>query len=151
MIESNQFSVLPAKGTLTLFPNWNVVDCQLDDSESGELKAGDPVVVVDAAGSVIKVKKAAADDKILGCVPYSVKTDKYVAGEMVRVAMDYCCLVMEASAAIASGIEVQIDPATGKVAPQTGTNTVLGDALGKASADGDLIPVMIKVALKESE
>ena len=147
-IVSNQFSVLPAKGTLTLFPNVNLVDCEIDASESGTIKAGDPVVIVDAGGSVIKVKKAAIDDKILGCVPYSIKVDEYEAGDMVRVAMDYCCLMMEASAAIASGIEVQINPATGKVAPQAGTNTCLGDALGKAAADGDLIPVMIKVALK---
>lgn len=147
-IVSNQFSVLPQKGTLTLFPNVNLVDCQVDVSEAGTLKAGDPVVIVDAAGSVIKVKKAAADDKFLGCIPYSVKGNEYVAHEMVRVAMDYVCMVMEASAAITSGIEVEIDPATGKVAPQTATNTVVGDALGKAAGDGDLIPVIIKVQLK---
>jgi len=147
-IVSNQFGIHPLKGTLTLFPNVNLVDCQVDVSEVGTILAGDPVVIVDAAGATIKVKKAAISDKFLGCVPYSVKGNEYVAGEMVRVALDYCCLQMEASAAVAAGIEVQIDPATGKVAPQAGTNTVIGDALGKAAADGDLIPVMIKVALK---
>jgi len=147
-IVSNQFSIHPLKGTLTLFPNVNLVDCQVDATEAGTIVAGDPLVIVDTAGSVIKVKKAAISDKFLGCVPYSVKGNEYVAQDMIRVAMDYCCLQMEASAAIGAGIEVQLDPATGKVAPQTGTNTVIGDALGKAAADGDLIPVMIKVALK---
>jgi len=147
-IVSNQFSILPQKGTLSLFPNVNLVDCQVDTSESGTIKAGDPLVIVDVAGAVIKVKKAAATDKFLGCVPYSVKGNEYVAEDMIRVAMDYCCLQMEASAAIAAGIEVEINPTTGKVAPQSGTNTVIGDALGKAAADGDLIPVMIKVSLK---
>ena len=147
-IVSNQFGIHPLKGTLTLFPNVNLVDCQVDASEAGTLVPGDAVVIVDAAGSVIKVKKAAADDKFLGCVPYSVKGNEYVAGDMVRVAMDYCCMQMEASAAITSGIEVEYDPATGKVAPQTATNTVVGDALGKAAGDGDLIPVLIKIALK---
>lgn len=144
-IDLNQFGILPKKATLTLFPNTNLVDCQV---ESGSLVAGDPVQIVDVAGSVIKVKKATgADSKILGCVPYSVKGNAYAVNEMVRVAMDYCAMQMEASAAVSSGVDVQIDPSTGKVAPQTGTNTTLGEALGKATATGDLIPVMIKVAM----
>lgn len=142
-IDLNQFGILPKKGTLTLFPNVNLIDCQLS---TGTLVAGDPVEIVDVAGSVLKVKKATAlTSKLLGCVPYSVKQNAYVVDDMVRVAFDYCAMQMEASAAISSGAAVQIDPSTGKVAPQTSTNTTVGEALGKAAADGDLIPVLIKV------
>ena len=148
-IESNQFSVLPLKGTLTLFPNVNVIDGQVDSSESGTIAAGDPLVIVDVAGAVIKFAKATdLSEKPFGVVPYSVKGNEYVAEDMVRVASDYCCMQMEASAAIAAGADVQLDPATGLVATHTGTNTVIGEALGKALAAGDLIPVMIKVQPK---
>ena len=145
-IQSNQFGILPKKGTLTLFPNLNLIDCQV---ESGTLVVGDAVEIVDVATSgVIKVKKATAlTSKFLGCVPYSVKQNDYVVDDMVRVAMDYCAMQMEASAAIGAGANVQFDPATGKVAPQASTNTTIGESLGKAAADGDLVVVMIKVAI----
>ena len=142
-IDLNQFSILPTKGTLTLFPNTNLVDCKV---QSGTLAVGDPVEIVDVAGSVLQVKKATAlTSKFLGCVPYSVKGNEYATESMVRIAMDYCCMQMEASAAVPAGAAVQIDPATGKVAPQSSTNTTIGEAFAKAAGDGDLIPVMIKI------
>ena len=145
MLESNQFDLKPTKGALTLFPNVNVIDCQLADDQAGVLLAGDPLVIEDVAGDVIKVKKAsAASDKIFGCLAYSVKRNEYAAKDFVRVATDYCAMVCEASAAIAAGADVEIDPATSKVETAS-SGSVLGMALNKAGADGDLIPVLFKI------
>ena len=49
---------------------------------------------------------------------------------------------MEASAAIARGATLEIEPSGEKVVTRT-TGTVIGRALDKASADGDLIRVLI--------
>ncbi len=51
---------------------------------------------------------------------------------------------MEAGAAISAGSNVEIVASVDKVITSAGTNTVIGIAMNKAIADGDLIEVKIK-------
>lgn len=141
---SNQFNITPEKGMLTLLPNTNVANCKVDVNETATLVPGDPVVLKDVSGTIIIVEKAAAlTDDVFGFVAKSIKQTEYVAEDMVQIAFADCCMKMEASAAIARGANVQIDPSTSKVATKAATNTVVGKALEKAAADEDLINVLI--------
>jgi hypothetical protein len=54
-------------------------------------------------------------------------------------------MFMEASAAIARGADLEIVPTGVKVVTKT-TGTSIGRALDKATADGDLIRVLIKTS-----
>ena len=141
---SNQFNVTAEKGMLTLLPNSNVFNCKIDENESATLVPGDPVKIKDVAGPQIVVEKAAAaTDAILGFVCRSIKQSEYVAEDTVQVAFENCVMVMEADAAIARGAVLEVDPSTSKVDTHGGTNRIVGYALDKAAADGDLIRVLI--------
>jgi hypothetical protein len=141
----NQFQKTVEKGKTTLLLNSNIISGIIDATETATLVAGDPVKIYNTTGSVIKfVKATAATDDIFGFIPFEVKQNEFVAGDPINVAFNDCVMVMEASAAIARGVAVQIDPSTSKVATKTGTNTAIGYTLDKAAADTDLIRVLIK-------
>tara|TARA_R110000744_G_scaffold41567_1_gene93962 strand:+ start:761 stop:1201 length:441 start_codon:yes stop_codon:yes gene_type:complete len=143
--ELNQFRMTAEKGQLTLDQNWATLNAQVSTNEAGTLAHGQAVLIEDAAGAQIPVIKAtAADDAIFGFVTYNVRTDAYVAEENVKIAKRGDVMRMEASAAIARGASVEVVIAGNKVATQT-TGTVVGTALDKAAADGDLIRVLIEV------
>jgi hypothetical protein len=141
----NQFAQTAEKGQLTLDPNWATLNCQVDSGEAGTLLQAQPVVGVDVAGAQIPVEAIAAiTDPIFGFIPYSVKTNEYVALDQVKIAKDGDIMHMEASAAIARFAELEVVIAGVKVATQA-TGTTIGVALDKAAADGDLIRVLITV------
>ncbi len=145
-MEANQFKQISAKGKLTLLPDINVISVQIDKDQVGEVVAGDAVKIKDVPsdGQVIVEKATAGTDDIFGLVCLSVRKDTYKASEFVKVALDDCAMVMEASGAIAGGAKVAIDPATGKVA-EAGVGGSIGRALHKVAADGDLVTVLIKI------
>lgn len=144
---SNQFAISNEKGSLTLLQNNNVFDGLVSASEAGTLAPGAGLVITDVAGKKTRFELAtAATDEIFGFVPFDIRVSSYVANDAVKAASNDCVMIMEASAAFASGAKLQFDPATLKVATQTGSNTIIGIALEKSAADGDLIPVFIKTA-----
>lgn len=144
MAELNQFEQSQVKGILDLGFNANVLTAQVKSSSVNTLVGGSVVVLQDEAGKVMTVDKAAAiTNDILGVVLYEVKKSSFVANDFVRVAFANSVVVMEASAAIAKGASVEAVLAGDKVATQA-TGTTIGRALDKASADGDLIRVLIK-------
>lgn len=144
-LTSNQFQRSNIKGRLDEILNINQFRCIVASTETATLIPGDPVKIKDVAGSLIVVEKATAlTDDIFGFVTYSVDINEYVAGDILQVASCDCVMVMEASAAIARGVAVQVDYSTGKIATKTGTNTAIGIALEKASGDTSLIKVWIK-------
>jgi hypothetical protein len=141
---SNQFNLSNEKGSLTLANIDNVYNCKVDASESATLVPGDPVKIKDIAGSLITIEKAdAATDNILGFVARSFKKTEYVALDGIQIASNLCVMNMEASAAIAAGADLEISVSTSKVATHAGTGSIIGKALEKAAADGDLIKVLI--------
>ena len=142
---SNQFNITNEKGALTLLENLNVIDAIVAAAETGTLVPGNAVTITDIAGKKTRVQLATAlTDKIFGFIPTDVRTNEFVADEVVRVAFRDTVMVMEASAAIAAGADLQFDPATNKVATAVGANTIIGKALEKATADADLIMVLIQ-------
>lgn len=141
---SNQFKITNEKGSLTLVLNNNVIDALVASDAVSPLTPGMAVSIKDVAGKIRVEEATALSSDIFGFVPYDVIENERNANEAVKVAFNDCVMVMEASAAIASGAELQFDPATKKVATLVSGNTKVGYALGKASADKDLINVLIK-------
>jgi hypothetical protein len=143
----NQTRPTSEKGMLDLAVNWNLFDCRIDPDSVADFSNanGFAIKIVDVAGKSIMIDLATANtDDIFGFVPYEVKTNSYSAGDFIRIASKSAVMKMEASAAIARGASVEIVPTGNKVATQS-TGNVIGRALDKAAADGDLIRVLITV------
>ncbi len=138
----NQFGMSLEKGLLTLSKD-NLFDVKVDDASVATLVNGAAVKITDTTDSQITVNIAtAATDPIFGFVVYESRKNANVAGDLIRIACIGSVMQMEASAAIARGATVQIEPSGEKVVTRT-TGTVIGRALDKAAADGDLIRVLI--------
>lgn len=142
----NQFEQTPVKGLLSEAINDNMFDVRIDPASVATLNGGAPVKIVDVAGENIIVDLAtlAADD-IFGFIPVTAKTNEYTAGDLTRAAINLSVMYMEAGAAIARGADLEILPAGVKVVTNAG-GTSIGRALDKATADGDLIRVLIKTS-----
>lgn len=141
----NQFAQGPVKGQLDPRLNLSTISCEVYASESVALLPGQAVKMVDSAGGVPKVTTCTVDeDDVFGFVNYSIKDSDFGAGDPVEVSIGVGNIMyMEASAAIARNAKVMIVPSGQKVATATSTNTIIGRALDKAAADGDLIRVAI--------
>lgn len=147
MVTSNQFQLAREKGMISpASAAENVYSCRVDASESATLVAGTAVKLKDVAGKGFIVEAAdAISDDIFGFVIYNVKVASYTANDSVNIATDNTVLTMEASAAIAGGANVELLLTGAKVATAaTSGARVVGKALEKAAADGDLIPVLIQ-------
>lgn len=141
----NQFAQTPEKGQLTLDPNWNTLNCVVSANQATPLAPAQAVLIEDATGAAIPVTDiAAVGDAIFGFVTYNTRTDTYNALDSVKIARKGDVMLMEASAAIARGADVEVVIAGNKVATRT-AGTIVGKALDKAAADGDLIRVEITV------
>jgi hypothetical protein len=142
---SNQFNITNIVGALTLLQNNNILSGLVDANESGTLVPGNAVLMKDVASKIPKFELATAKtDDIFGFIPSDIRTSEYVLNEPIKVAFNDCVMLMEASAAIAGGADLQYDPATNKVATRVAPNTTIGKCLDKAAADGDMVRVLIK-------
>ena len=149
-INLNAFALGTAKGVTQFLPTSNVFTCQVYKSLSGTLVAGQPVkLVAGVAGQITVTACAAETDKVFGVIPLRHKVNGYEAGDLVEVTSDYCVVTMEASAATTQGVAVKVaGDAYDQVTPITGgessTAAQIGIALDAATAQGDLIRVLIK-------
>lgn len=140
----NQFKQSVEKGLLDLEPN-ELFSGQIDPASVADFTEANAfaVKITDTAGKVITFDLATANtDDVFGFLPFAVRTNNYSAGSPVGVVSFGGVMHMEASAAIARGALLEIVPTGNKVVTQSG-GTVIGRALDKASADGDLIRVLI--------
>lgn len=144
-ISPNQFSQSPVQGQLDLQFDPSTISCQIDSTSAGDLPAGQAVKIYDSAGGVPKVVEVAADtDDVFGFINYDIKSQSFSAGDKCEVSMGRGnVMYMTASAAIARWAQVMVVVASDKVATATSGKRVIGRALDKASADGDLIRVWI--------
>lgn len=145
--ELNQFSQSPVQGMMGLHPSTSIIECQVGSAEAGTLVAGQCVKIVDDAGGVPKVIAATADDADnLGFIVYNIKNAGFTAGMAVAVAIGYGAVIyLTASAAIARGAKLMVVIASKKVATATGGKAIIGWAMDKAAADGDLIRVNLSM------
>ncbi len=148
-LDINQFTQSAQKGQMTFGVNLNVLTARVYASTvATTLIPGCAVKLVDVAGNTPIIDKAAATDPIFGFIVFDPKkASAAVAGDVVEIAFDNSFMFMEAGAAIAQGAAVEIVAATNKVITSAGINKIVGIAMRKATADTNIIPVMIKTPL----
>lgn len=141
----NQFSQSVVKGLADLRLSPSVISCRVDAAQAVALIAGQCVKLKDVAGGSPVIEAIADDeDKVFGVVLYNIKDSSFSANEAVEVAFDGSVVYMEAGAAIARGADVMPVVTGSKVATAAGNDkAIIGIALDKAAADGDLIRVLI--------
>lgn len=145
---TNQFIQTPEVGYLDLqTAGNNVLSCLVASNVSAALVPGQTVKTVDDFSDIPTVTNALATELAWGVVMLNNRRPNSPASSVCEVARAGTVMFMQASGAIARDANVQYNPATNKVATQTGTsNTILGKALDKAAADGDIIRVIINPA-----
>lgn len=143
-LNQNQFAQSPVQGMVALRAPAKLISCQVDSSEAGSLVAGQFVKLVDSAGGLPKVIAVAANtDVSFGPIAYNIKNATYKAGDTVEVMVGFDDVMwMTASAAIARGALLMPVVAGSKVVTATTAKPIIGWALDKAAADGDLIRVV---------
>lgn len=141
----NQFAQTAEQGFLDLQNGMNnIIECQVASAETGSIVAGEAVKIQDSAGGLPKVLKLTANtDKTLGFAVFNGKDPSLEALDVVSVALNGTVMWMTAGAAIARMAKLEVVYSTKKVITSAGTNPVVGYALDKAAADGDLIRVLI--------
>lgn len=147
---TNQFKQSNVVGVLDLTTNPNpfVMSAKLDPAITGDVIPGEGVILTDlgasdAVGDPIIDQRSADADAIEGIVIFNNKKATMTGGDIVTIAKKHAVIVMEASAAISRGAKVALVLATpGQVVTLT-TEALLGKALDKASAAGDLIRIEV--------
>jgi hypothetical protein len=142
----NQQSQTPIQGQLDMQYNSNVINAVVDTTSGGGLVPGTPVKIVDNAGGVPKVVECAADtDDVIGFIQYAIRNATYAVGDAVPIALvnGGAAMYLAASAAIARGASVMVVISGVKVATATSGKTIVGRALDKAAANGDLIRILM--------
>lgn len=143
-LNPNQFRQTTTKGQVDLQAGVdNIITCLHKDGEATALVAGQTVVQEDVYSAIPTITAALISEVPFGVVVRNIKDQDYPENSRVEVARTGVAIYMEASAAIAAGADVQYDPSTHKIATKASTNGIVGQALDKAGADGDLIRVVI--------
>jgi hypothetical protein len=143
MPTSNQFRLSTEQGVIQN-GNGIVFSARVGSAQASDIVAGQAVKYVDVAGELPSVVSLAANtDKSIGFVVYNAKDAVYKANNRLEIAQAGTVMKMTAGGAIAAGARVEVVYTTTKVITTGGTNPVIGIALEKAAADGDLIYVQI--------
>ncbi len=145
-LNQNQLAQTPVQGMIDLIIGpANVIACQVKSDEATPLIPGQGVMLVDSIDGVPKVTAVGDDDDILfGFVLYNQKDQNFPAGAAVEIAFFRgTVMLMTASAAIARGAQVMVVVSGSKVATATTNKRIAGIALDKATADTQLIRVLI--------
>ena len=142
----NMFSQVPVQGMLDSAPQPSTLPCRVDSSSGGGLVPGQAVKMVDKAGGTPFIVECDVDtNDVFGFLEYNIKNQTFEVGDPCDVAMGRGNIMyMTAGAAIARWAKLEIVVASKKVLTHAGGGQrVIGRALDKAAADGDLIRVWI--------
>lgn len=140
----NQFNQTPQKGDVDLITSTGATLTVRLASGSATVVPGEAVKIVDSTSKVPEVTALTADtDSSFGFVLRNFKDEDREAGENLEIGIAGQVVYLEAGAAIARGAGVEVDASTKKVITSAGTNPIVGTALDKVAADGDLIRVLI--------
>lgn len=141
----NQFKLSTVQGQLDMEVAGTVISAQVDAAQGTALVAGQAVKLATTSGGVPKVVGLAANtDQAFGFLTRNLKDQSDPAGAACEIAMFGSVMWMTAGAAITRGAAVEVVYTTTKIITSAGTNPVVGFALDKASADGDLIRVYVQ-------
>lgn len=145
--QPNQFAQSTIVGMVDLPFSTDTISVQIDASEAGSLLPGQAVKIVDSSGGVPKVIACSADtDEVFGFLNYNIKNAVFRAGMAAEISQAGNVMFLQASAAIARGAKVVSKVATaGGVGPISGAGgeNIVGYALDKASAAGDIIRIKL--------
>ena len=144
----NQFRQTPLIGQQDLTVNQNIVAARIDPDYAGviPLVAGQAFKLLDSAGPIpVITPVTAVTDTAWGLAVHNMKGDTFVAGQIIDVALVGSTLYLQASAAIARGAKVQIDPTGPTVATLTSlaTNASIGYTVDKPTAAGAMTRIYI--------
>jgi len=141
----NNFAQQNGAGTLQQMPNQSVFNVKFNpESSTASLKPCDAVKLISGTSDIPLVDYAGtADDLVFGFVIFSRKNANPAKGEIIEIASDDCVMYMTAGGAIARG-EYVTAAANQKVVKTTTATDIMGICLDTASADGDLVRVLIK-------
>lgn len=146
-LNQNQFAQTPVAGMLDLMYNPATISAIVNSASafSGGLVPSQAVKLADAAGAIPQVIECALDsDDVFGFVNYNIKNASFDPGQALEIsAFRDNVMFMTASAAITPNAKVAIVVASNKIVTATTGMRIIGRALDKATADGDIIRVMI--------
>ncbi len=147
-LSPNQFAETTTLGMIDMRFPYNSISVLIDTTQATALYPGSAVKMVDSSDGVPKVVGMAAEgDSILGFINYDAKNVSFVAGNAAEISMAGNVMYLYATAAIARGVQVTCDiTSPGGVHTAAGNtgDTIVGWALDKATAAGQLIRVFIK-------
>lgn len=125
--------------------NAQVMEVEIDSTQSATLYAGDPVAIVSTSTGKLKVVAATASDHVYGYILYNPKHETYKAGDIVSVLRDGGVISEATTEAINAGTVVYMVPSTGEITATSTSNIKVGIALEKSasSTDGTLIAVEV--------
>lgn len=129
----NVVSVLfnPTDTTHTVAPG---VGVKLTDLGSSDIAGGVPIVAL----------RSAATDSIFGIRIRNTKAASTAYNNVMEIAILNSVVYMKATAAFLRGAKLTLDTAQDGYVKAKGTDTLVGIALDKASAVGDLVRVWVK-------
>ena len=141
----NQFAMTTLAGTKVSGDNVQTVEFY-DASASATITSGEMVILSanTTLGHVTKVQKGAGlTSAYFGVVLTNPLCASYAVGDKMEIACLGVIVMMTASTVISSGAYLQYDYSAGKVATRAGSNTIVGQAMDSATADGDLIRMFV--------
>ena len=145
MLNSNQFKLQDVKGRVDASTPNRLIPAKISKTEVGTLVAGQLVKIVDEASKVLPLQGSTAEtDTHAGVLVLSTHRAEYKAGDIVEFApcRSGAIVILEANGAIANGAKVYY---AGDAKVTSSGTVAIGHAFDKATADGDLIRVMLDV------
>lgn len=144
-INQNQFAMTPTAGMVS-GAQGIVRTVQVSLNQATPLVPGQAVKIEDVGNGLPQVLALTTDGDVpMGVVTYNQKNASFEAGMPLELGMTGTLVYMTAGAALAWLQPVHFNYTTKKVVPLVGAYPQVGIAYGKATADGDLIPVWVTV------
>lgn len=142
--QMNQFAMSSLKASIAKGSNPFTLSVVIDPDETASLIPGDFVKVSGEVAGIVSVLKCAATDVALGVITASKKTNTWVAGDAVEIALFGSILWLESSAAITAGDDLEYVVSGAKVKTNAGVNPICATALTGAAAGGALVMAQLK-------
>jgi len=147
-LSQNQFRMTTIKGVLTNRPNFNSLPVQLDVTSAGGVIPGQAVKIVGGStqpqqGNPKVVEVAADTDEVFGFVNYNYKDATFAALQNLEISRNGNVMFMEANAAFDVNTALMVVVSGTRVATATSGKKIIGRALQRAAAQGDIVAVEI--------
>lgn len=140
----NQFGQLPVLGQLDLQSRGGtILTGQISSAQVTSLVPGQACKIEDSAGGVPKLLSCADTDQADGFIVFTLKDQNFPTLARAEFALFGSVMYMNSNAAIARNGRVEAKNADQTVGPAGGVNPVIGWALDKATASGQLIRIFI--------